>query len=291
MRVKRRKVGDPLYPHLSSIIRRDLGCKREQWWRKWGSSHLTATPLHNPLMAIESKDCSAYLCQVKISIRLKYSDHFYFSTCLPMLRLSTLLFPKGCIWNLLPKPTGSLFFIEGVMVCEAVATRGRSCGQIQDRNWRSPRCPTLYTRHSLTTHQNKILSLEESFLVKDFCSPGSLWSGIFFTAVQVQYSNIPSFFWPWYTPCFLVSSTTSSTAKTAALQLFASYNLLYKRAAPWHSIRWVCLGKNVRTGQGTHPTQTGHVLKFVFCVCVFLCFYFSLLFFFLIFKWRRITKY
>lgn len=169
--------------------------------------------------------------------------------------------------------------------------KGKILWTNSDRNWRSPRCPTLYTRHTLTTHQNKILSLEESFLVKDFCSPGSLWSGIFFTAVQVQYSNIPSFFWPWYTPCFLVSSTTSSTAKTAALQLFASYNLLYKRAAPWHSIRWVCLGKNVRTGQGTHPTQTGHVLKFVFCVCVFLCFYFSLLFFFLIFKWRRITKY
>lgn len=30
MRVKRRKVGDPWYPHLSPIIRRDSGWLREQ---------------------------------------------------------------------------------------------------------------------------------------------------------------------------------------------------------------------------------------------------------------------
>lgn len=50
---------------------------------------------------------------------------------------------------------------------------------------------SVHQAHTLTPHQNKILSLAKTFSVRDFCSPGSSWSGIFFTAGTVfQYSPL-----------------------------------------------------------------------------------------------------
>lgn len=136
MRVKRRKVGDPWYPHLSSIIRRDSGWLREQWWRNMGMvPPSTITPSY-PFNGRQRAKTVLHIC-----IRWKSLQNwnvlatFIFSTCLPLLRLSTLPFPKGYIWNLLPKPSGSLVFdSENDGVCVVVATRGRPCEQSQGRN-------------------------------------------------------------------------------------------------------------------------------------------------------------
>lgn len=150
--------------------------------------------------------------------------------------------------------------------------------------------------HTLTPHQNKILSLAKSFPVRYFCPPGSFWSGIFITAGTIfQYSPLL---------LALIHSQLSSDwhnlkeRKNSSISSFLPAIIDFRKEQlhghfeePPDSMRWLCPGKNDSIGQRAHPTQTGHVFKFLFCVCGFLSFYFSLLFFFLIFKWKRITKY
>lgn len=155
---------------------------------------------------------------------------------------------------------------------------------------------SVHQAHTLTPHQNKIISPAKSFSVRDFCSPGSFWSGVFFTAgvifryfpllLALMHSLLSS---DQHNP---KQSKNSITPSFLPAIIYLTKQQLHDHFEEVHgSMWWLWLGENVSMGQRTHPNHTGHAFKFVLCVCGFLWVYFSLLFFFLIFKWKRITKY